>query len=486
MANLGSTHSLHQSAPLGKLRLLPVHQGSIANLEQPHPTDFRVLGLILLILSSLVGLFLYSASFPLYTVIIGAGVLATAAMLASPFVALCVFAFTLYIESAIQILDDGGLSISRVVGVILTVSTFLRFSPQLISAFFQSPAWRIYILLILLLLISCTYSPNPLGGFISEVVRKSQFLLLGICFYMVFRYHFNSFKQYCFVLSLCLYVMLVIALIRGIQVEDPRFNLGGSSASTIAPLALVGSFHSLLLITLTNKKKWWTHLFLAGAILSGIYVLIQTNSRISLVGLFLAPIFVAFTPFQKIPLKIRSFLLGTIFASGILFTSTLPILLVESPQIKRRMENMYSMFSTGKISDSSTSGRVSIWKYYFKEAQKSPIWGHGVGFTHTNRTKVLNESTIATHNVYLHYFVTTGIIGLSLILLFFYCIWKEIRLIRRAHICVLLLSVLYFTCIHGMAGNTDNTKWFLLAVLPITWCCAYEKYQTSKTYFKKP
>lgn len=80
-----------------------------------------------------------------------------------------------------------------------------------------------------------------------------------------------------------------------------------------------------------------------------------------------------------------------------------------------------------------TSGRLQAWYYLVSDVALSPLYGRGVGSTLWNSavTSGLYPSSSHPHNMYLQILLDLGVLGLSLVLYFFYRILRAMRQLSR-------------------------------------------------------
>ncbi|GEM02800.1 O-antigen ligase [Halolactibacillus halophilus] len=92
-----------------------------------------------------------------------------------------------------------------------------------------------------------------------------------------------------------------------------------------------------------------------------------------------------------------------------------------------------SVFSKGFF-----SGRERIWSAVWDHSMTSPLFGHGI----SSKAGHIDGITTSTHNQYLQIFMESGIIGLTIFLIFLYFIW--ILLLKNMHTFEGVLSVGFF------------------------------------------
>jgi O-antigen ligase len=93
-----------------------------------------------------------------------------------------------------------------------------------------------------------------------------------------------------------------------------------------------------------------------------------------------------------------------------------------------------------QAADTGGAGRTSIWAVALEAVKQHPLQGFGIG----NFTQAYNIFYLAAHqpypygwdgpahNLVMHYLVETGIVGLSLIFLFFYAQFRSLRVIDKS------------------------------------------------------
>lgn len=80
-----------------------------------------------------------------------------------------------------------------------------------------------------------------------------------------------------------------------------------------------------------------------------------------------------------------------------------------------------------------TSGRLEAWGYLVSDVALSPLYGRGVGSTLWNSavTSGLYPSSSHPHNMYLQVLLDLGVVGLGLVLYFFYRVLRAMRQLSR-------------------------------------------------------
>lgn len=358
------------------------------------------------------------------------------------------------------------------------VDNFIRYFLVAIPAFFllfnKYPYLQVFSV-ILLILISFIFF---LSKFI--IIKQNEdlfFLLVVIYIYFIFSYFFsgqnlNSFLSYrflrydgnfffCYILFFALsipffnykkaldlyfkflfFIFSVISLFglsenlfekTFITIEnDPyagkifhAFNITHNATGSVYSMVCIFALIFFLREKVLNKKIVYG--FVLSACLLGLFI---TKSRGSYIGFAVAMVFILWMNYQSI----KKFLISI----TVIIIASLPFLYITGTY--KRILQIFEF-------KASTVLRFSLWKRAWNLFSSSPVFGIGFGRYNDNfeNTRLIGirglfntyiDPNFATndahaHNAYLHFLSETGIIGLGLLLLFwFLCFYK----INRAYI----------------------------------------------------
>jgi O-antigen ligase len=93
---------------------------------------------------------------------------------------------------------------------------------------------------------------------------------------------------------------------------------------------------------------------------------------------------------------------------------------------------MYTRLSMGFGQDANavSAGRIEgIWLPMLSELWRSPIWGNGLGSFMWSEPMLSGQTLVATHphNAYLEAYLDLGLVGLALVLAYYWHVWKGLR-----------------------------------------------------------
>lgn len=237
------------------------------------------------------------------------------------------------------------------------------------------------------------------------------------------------------------------------ELGSSRLRFFGSNPNSVGNLAALALLFTLSIIIDKMKPFEKKGLLLVFTIPSFISVLSLSGSRGALVISFIG-IFVLFL-FQKISLsrKIIVLFLGSIFVA---FTA---IKVMESEIMQRRI-NLTT-------SEGSLGGREVIWKHALDVFYENPFFGKGnTGYQYEiiQRYGVYMD----THNLFLYFMVTGGIIALLLYVAFLSCLLNASRnhyKYRNNVLLYALLMVYLFSVFKSGGAINSKLYWLIVAII---------------------
>jgi O-antigen ligase len=201
-----------------------------------------------------------------------------------------------------------------------------------------------------------------------------------------------------------------------------RESLSGTGMHANELGALAACMLTLMIFAIANPDKT--------AVPRGLYVITAGISAALLLISFSRGAFLAFAiglmVFFIVQRRLKIVIVGLIALAFIL-----PILPVE----------LYERLSTGvntggtmvlhSSDDPLTAGRVAgVWIPLLTEVQSHPLFGNGllsVAWSWPFRSGALGLATLNPHNLYLKMLLEIGLVGLVLMLLFFFDLWRRLR-----------------------------------------------------------
>jgi O-antigen ligase len=282
----------------------------------------------------------------------------------------------------------------------------------------------VFLLLCLVLLLGATYTSAPIYGWeksLRVTVLGSIALLSPLCFILQVQ-RLKEFIVILFVVGLIISIGTVIAPHAGVYREGAEWR--GSfleadplESATRVAVALIIAFYFCILSESTLKTKILM-LFLMPFMLLAI---ILTGSRGPFLGVFIS--FAAAFIIARKKLSRASFPLAFIVV-----IAAVVYMFVKLPEEQtHRIANLFkSRYETGEAVET----RTGPFGWVLKNSWKSPVWGNGTGAFAMDYAQV--DRREYPHNVFLELLYENGIIGVVLLLMFLWLVFKR-WLIARSY-----------------------------------------------------
>lgn len=243
----------------------------------------------------------------------------------------------------------------------------------------------------------------------------------------------------------------------GLGIEEDagnsRLTFFGLNSNVVG--ALLSIAFLLILVFLFHKKKYignWAYLFLL-AIPLILSLIGLTGSRGTLVVVVVGSMFFLITYNTSIVKKILMISAG---AFVMLFAINI---ILDSEIMQKRLDKT--------TEEGSLGGREFIWENALELYMDRPVLGYGaVGYQKAYLIK--HGKYNDTHNLFLYFLVTSGLVGFSLFMIFLFRVTKSAIYIfqKEKDILYLLLLVVYLITAFKAGGIINNkTMWLLLACI---------------------
>jgi O-antigen ligase len=171
--------------------------------------------------------------------------------------------------------------------------------------------------------------------------------------------------------------------------------------------------YALMLFTWWESREPRTRLALFLAICVLIIAIILTFSRNAFLGFFVVNGLFLLWKFnmKKVGWALLGLAVSALFAPGAIY---------------RRMSRG---FDTGSVDDVSAGRVEGLWLPLLPETLKSPLWGQGLDSILWAEPLAIGTATLAghPHNAYLQAVLDMGLIGLALLLAYYWHVWKGFR-----------------------------------------------------------
>lgn len=229
--------------------------------------------------------------------------------------------------------------------------------------------------------------------------------------------------------------------------EAGRFS---SATSLWHTPAMVGTAALISSLILSKKYKISKYKYMV-AVNFVIIVMAQVRGALIFASIILIPFI--FEYLKK--LKIKQLIFFIIFIPIVIYFLNIAL----QPIIERSFTS-----STGKL---NTSGRFEAWEYWWEKSSPYRVLGMGIGSMKTSTDEAIVDNFTAAHNEYLRFIVESGIIGLVIIIVIIYILWRHIlkyNILNRNNKYI-LFYMLGFMCL----AFTDNVisshrVWFIFSL----------------------
>lgn len=293
----------------------------------------------------------------------------------------------------------------RYIGFIITILSEILIVLGIISKLFYS--WKIRDFEIPMILLFFWYLFLSFIHFdILGLYQTFQLLFVFFVFMFCVRYGLNYpdkkilFVNVFLIISIVVYILIAnkFKLFQMFQTSQQGFYLNPNITGAIGFLVMINS----VLASTKNRRGLFRIIFIFGLL-----VIILSKSR----SIYLSIISYAFTyllynNFKNIKKRrFFYFLLIILMVSFVYLYSSQSVLLY-------RIDNIISHYS-GK---NFYSGRQQFWGNLLEEILRKPILGYGTSTTPFN----LLDVSLSSHNLYLQVGIQAGIVGIGLLILFFY------------------------------------------------------------------
>ena len=341
------------------------------------------------------------------------------------------------------------LNLPFVILILITLFDYLFISKY--NAGFKLVRLMQLAILLIILISLINYVPGYQGGW--SVIR--QFAFFSLSFFSLTKLIKYSKVDNLTIKQVFSNSVLILSLLGifgvGATARDGRLFLFGMNPNIVAFLAVV-AFGFSFLSTLT-RQNIWSRIITYLKLLSYLVVVFLTGSRGAILSLGLLIFMSLFLKEKSIIRRLWYVLFSCLLLLG------LYLLVINNSLLNHRF------FGSDEVSD---AGRVELWKTVWTIYEKSPLIGVGV-FEYQSQIEALNNDRIInTHNEFLSFLVYSGIIGLSLFLLFLYRLYKigisNYRLTGNAEF-LLIVVLIVFNIFKAGGALLSPILWALFAYI---------------------
>ena len=285
------------------------------------------------------------------------------------------------------------------------------------------PSWQTLLLMIPAIVTSISWA---IGGFEFSGWREVELWGLAIAIFL-FAQRRDDKKMLVFQNAFVVWSFLqALILLTFLAFTDPFGSFGFSQQVRdaiehkfhIHPTYITAAWSwALLLFWITSKLKLSHTLTLTSLFL---IMIALTGGKMPLIALSIC-VFIYIAGQREIPLKFRLGLVGSAFLF-LLFIGNTPVL-------QERFEEVTTVnleYSQGQLL-SSTELRIGIWNCSAKSILDNPWFGVGIGNTRQTLEQCFKqydqieffEGEYNTHNQWMHYWLSSGLFGLLILILFY-------------------------------------------------------------------
>jgi O-antigen ligase len=331
-----------------------------------------------------------------------------------------------------------------------------------LSAVFNKPV-MFFFLLCLFLLFGATFTSAPVYGWIksTRVATLGSIALLAPLFMILNLKKFNEFVAILFVVGLIIAVGTAIAPQAGFY----RSNVGlrGSfleadpleSASKISIALIIAFYYGILSIS-TIKTK--IVLLISMPLL--LFALVLTGSRGPFLGVIICSLAGVFLARKNLSAM-------SVVLTFALVLSAIFYIFLKAPE---EQTHRIAQFFQGKYeAGQAMEARSGLFGWVIENSFNSPVWGNGTGSFAMDHGQV--DERLYPHNMFLELFYENGIVGLALLLIFLWLVFKRWRMARYcaaqqyspqiAQIVNLFGLLAFYNFIQSMKSNDlDGNRFF--------------------------
>ena len=238
----------------------------------------------------------------------------------------------------------------------------------------------------------------------------------------------------CFIILINFLYMMFIPISK-----NETYFIGGKNQLSmfIIPILIL----LILYMQETGKKLGLMEILICGISIASIVI---AKSGTGVVAVGIAVLLFVFSPLIK-----RKKLALIIYIIILLFLVLGTSLLTENRYWLQFLDSM------GK--DSTLTGRIEIWERIFARLEASPFFGVGAGTLLLHQgNKIINEA----HNILLEVLLSTGFLGLTIYILYFYQAIKGLNLKKKSHKTIFLGIIVLL--VNGLTESINNAMFFTI------------------------
>ena len=272
------------------------------------------------------------------------------------------------------------------------------------------------------------------------------------------------------------YVVLRIGITAFLEGLESGLRLGGeiNNVNAIGIMTAMNAIMSVWQIFYQKKHLYWLNLALSSL------VCLASGSRNAIICL-LAGLVLLFFLKGNYGKKIISLLQGAAIIVALLLILQLPAFDV----FTSRIEALFDAFFSGGSNDTSVSTRLEMIVVGFQEFLKSPIIGHGIGYSTVITLEVFGRETYL-HNNYVELLSSVGLVGtLIYYALYFTPIKHLFGYVKKqnAHSVLLFTILLMFMLSH--IGGVDYYDKIAYLYILAAWLCVSQIKSENETEVKE-
>jgi O-antigen ligase len=300
----------------------------------------------------------------------------------------------------------------------------------------------------LVIFLGLFYSEDIDYGF-KYLIRIIPFIVFPVCFLLLQKNKFifsektlNTGKLLFYLSTLFFFLSIFMFFYgKGYVTENYFLNYSHRITSQLGKYSIhpiyASIYVAIALIVSVNfiKKKKYLYLFITGDILLLINLILLSRKSAILIMLVLLLLYLVFNKTIYFKWKIIS-LISVIMMSFLVVKFT--------PDISNRFRDLENIFKNNQ-QESSSNLRINIYKSSILAINENPILGYGIGDSKNilslfeKKQKFLKGNYYNTHNQFLGYLISNGIVGLSFFLLILFKNFNIAASSSFEHLSILLL-----------------------------------------------
>jgi hypothetical protein len=305
---------------------------------------------------------------------------------------------------------------------------------------------------------------NALGNFMSQFTELSYFIILPLIIHFLISNKKISITQLRRFLFLLANVIIITNIPIFLKIVEPagslslgyfEVNLNSfyglfDPHSTSVYLALSIIIMLYFLIYTSYKFSKWKYVYYL-ILLIGAFMLLKTFIRTGWL-MFLVGILVLYVG------RLNFFNIKKVVAFLIIGLSLISVLYYSNDSFRDRLIDNRANQVNAALTEKVGSGRIEIWGSYLKIWKESNFLGKIIGISNNTAQEIFgktHEAALFAHNEFVNMFVSNGVLGLVLLLLYIKSIYKSLHnhILEKERKLFMAIFFMWMVCMFFQQAN---------------------------------